>query len=213
MSLLLATVVLGGIFALAQNLESELARKPPAPPLSQTLQGDPGASDWLWPRLQQGIPGSDFFLEHVEVYSASGNLPPEVYTALDSTPCSGVRKAPGAALLIEAQVRILTPSVLKAVLYANLENVASAVTPPEKRPAFFLFNLITREDFALFVLDRTESSAFCLAMSNGKTENRFVMTGESDAVLGSVSGVSLLALGELGTYSDILKLPIWSHRE
>jgi hypothetical protein len=210
-SLVIAALLMGSIFALAQNLESEMVWKPPTTPFSETYQSEPSVSAWLWPRLQQGIPSPAFFVQNVEAYSVPGSLKQEIYSALGSTSCSGARKPQGPALLVEVQVEILTPTTVKGLLYANLAEVTSAEAPANKRPSFLLFDLTTREDFGTFSLARVESSALCLGEVNGKPTDTYVMTGLSDRVRWwSVILLSQLVRGELGIYSYIQRLPIWS---
>lgn len=212
-SLLVASAVTGAILGLAQNLNNELAWKQAAPAGMTTAKNDPVASAWLWPRLLEGIPDSGSFVQHVEVLQQTGALPPDTYDSLGSTPCSIARTAPGKDFLVEAQVRIFTPSSVKGYLYGNLARIADSQAPANKLPTYLLFNLATREDFGAFTFTRVESSVLCLARVDGEPQSRFFMTDGSDRVMGSISGLSVLALGELGIYAQAERLPIWSrHR-
>jgi len=211
--LILTSVTTGLIFSLALNLESNLAWKQAAPPLTVVSMNDPTASAWMWTRLQQRVPAPSFFIQHVEVFHVTGSLSADTYDALDSTLCTGSRRALGKNFLVDAQVRILTPTPVKSLLYANLQDIADSQAPANKRPAFLLFNLTTREDFGVFTLIKVEGSALCLAQANGKPQDRFVITGDADDVTGGTSLLSLLALGRLGLYSYVQRLPIWSHRD
>lgn len=210
--LLLASAVTGVIFGLAQNLENILAWEQGAAPQVISAQNQPAASAWLWTRLQEGIPDPDSFVQHVEVLYQTGVLSRDTNDALDSTPCSGARRVPGRDFLVEAQVRILTPSTFRGLLYANLARIADSQTPANKLPTYLLFNLTTREDFGAFTFTSVESSALCVAHVDGKLQNRYVMTGGSYRVMGSISALSVLALGNLRTYSYVERLPIWSRR-
>ncbi|MBZ5696232.1 MAG: RDD family protein [Acidobacteriia bacterium] len=208
--LILASLVTGFILAYSTYLQSELARRPPVPPLSQTSQSDSGASAWLWPRLQAGIYSPDSYVQDVEVFSVSGDLRSDIREALESTPCSGTSKLQGNALLVEAQVWILTPATFKGVLYKNLGDTISAQVPASKRPAFLLFDLTTKQGFGAFTFTTAESSALCISESEGRPVDALVMTGESLRARESVGELSALAVGNLKVYSDLERLPIWS---
>ncbi len=208
--LFLASTLTGFIIGYATSLQAELARRPPIPPLSVTYESESQSSAWLWPRLQAGIPNPDVFVQNVQVFSASGELPSSIYEALEPTPCSISPKALAGFLIVEVQVRLLTPTPLKADLYRNLQDTFSAEVPANKRPGFLLFEISTKRGFGAFTLTSEEDTVLCLAGSDGKPLNSFAFAGEAAVGREAISEVSVLSLGRLEVYSEIEKLPIWS---
>ncbi len=211
--LLIASLLTGVIFASSMAHGSfVLERKPPVPPIElieRSGEAEARISARLWSNLQAGLPDpSDDSLQDVRLSSVVGELPSASKEITAPVACQAAFKAKKNYQILRAQISPETPTFIKTLLFENLIKTSRLYS---NRPAFLVLKLSSRESFGFFNIEFSEYYTFCLMDSEGKPADLLVDANASLAIPGSISEPTALILGDLDTYSQVEKVPIWSH--
>lgn len=208
----IASLFAGVIFAFAASIGSlELKRKVPEPPIEQLRRSgetEARVAAKLRPYIAAGVPNADDYLQNVQVISAAGELPSDSDEVRVPAACQESFKVRKAYQIVRAQISPEAPFFIKTQLFANLIKTADLYSD---RPAFLVFEVSTRESFGVFSVVVSENYMFCLTNSAGRPENQLVDLNASIWTPGSINELALLLLGEMDSYSQAEKVPIWLH--
>lgn len=211
--LLSASLLTGLIFAFASSTGSfAVGRKSPIPPIewvqrSGEAQARIGAK--LRSYLDPGLPNPpDDYLQDVRVSSVAGELPLVGDEMRAPASCLETFKTNKSYQIVRAQISPETPTFIKMQLF---ENLSKALSLYGDRPSFLVFELSTRESFGAFSIESSENYIYCLLDSEGERDHLLVDLNGSLYVPGSINEAIILLLGDLRTYSQLEKIPIWLH--
>ena len=211
--LLIASVLTGVIFASSAAYGSSiLERKPTVPPIQMIeSSGDAEAriSARLWSNLQAGLPdASDVSLQDLRLITVVGDLPSAGKEVTAPVACQAAFRAKKNYQVLRAQINPQTPILIKALLFENLGRTLDLYT---NRPGFLVLKVSSRESFGFFNFEYSENYTFCLMDSEGKPADLLVDASATLSIPASISEPTALILGDLDSYSQVEKVPIWLH--
>jgi RDD family len=214
LSLLIASLLAGVVSAFTSSMANGNlfpGRELPMPPIT-TIERTGGEEARigarLWSYLQEGVPSPNDFLQDVRVISAIGELPSGSDGMTPAVPCLEAFKAKKSYTIVREQISSETPTFIKTRLFENFIRTLSLYG---ERPAFHVFELSTRESFGVFSIESSEDYTFCSVDSEGTPVDSLVDLNGSLGFEGSINELALLFLGDLDTYSQVEKVPIWLH--
>jgi uncharacterized RDD family membrane protein YckC len=149
----------------------------------------------------------DIILEDFKVYSATGALPS---ATKDQTPddiaCSDSFKLKKRYSIVYAKSSLLTPTFIDALLFKDMVALTGSYTD---RPGYLVFEVVKREPFGIFDLERSEDYIFCVTSTNQNELGKMVGLSGVFSPVYSLQFPALLVLGDLERYTAIEKIPIW----
>lgn len=149
----------------------------------------------------------DIILEDFEVYSATGELPSATEGQTpDEIACSDSYKLKKRYSIIYAKTNLLTPTFVDAFLFKDMVALTGMYSD---RPGYLVFEVVKREPFGLFDLERSEDYIFCVTSTNQNELGKMVGLSQFFSPIYSLQLPALLVLGDLERYTEIEKIPIW----
>jgi len=208
--LAVASLLIGTIFAFALSTTKHIVeeRKPPMLPFDQ-IQTSGELEAGIAARLRSYIEADmnpDYYLQDLRVSSVLGELPSKTREASMAEACSKSFESKKGYQIVRAQIGPGAPTLLDALLFSGFVSMPSAYF---KRPTIVVLEVASRESFGVFNIERFEDYVFCLTDSNGQAANSLVDLSAGLRVPVSIQEPALLLLGQLETYSQIEKVPVW----
>jgi hypothetical protein len=149
----------------------------------------------------------DVILEDFKLYSATGELPSDVKDqTLDDLACSNSFKQNKRYAILYAKTNILTPIFINALVFKDMVALTSIY---KGRPGYLVFEIVQREPFGAFDIERLEDYTFCVTPANQGGAGKMVAVNQAFSPLSSIQFPGLLVLGDLEKYSAIESIPIW----